>query len=162
MEMPCSAVFRIFWTFRRVAGVRCLLTKLCRVPFKSIPEQTNTHDIACLVSVVIKYYEGFLGNIILLCKEGPLLQQGPEYPPTKHIKALSVSWLSINSGSLESCWCKLTQTLYVCVCVCVLESAHGKSVFPAFIYRYLTWSILICLFCRDNHYIKNIKTVGDR
>ena len=121
MEMPCSALFRIFWTFRRVAGVRCLLTKLCKVPFRSIPEQTNTeYPWCCMFSEC--------GNQILwrffgkyntaLQKKVPFCSRDLSiHPPTKHIKALSVSWQSINSGSLESCWCKLTQTLYVCVCL---------------------------------------------
>lgn len=165
MEMPCSALFRIFWTFRRVAGVRCLLTKLCKVPFRSIPEQTNTeYPWCCMFSEC--------GNQILwrfFGKYNTALQRRSPFAAgtwvSTHLQSISKHCRSVDKVSIQDRW-NLADANWrkPCMCVCVSWSRlMARGVFPAFIYRYLTWSIFICLFCRDNHYnIKNIKTVGDR
>ena len=122
MEMPCSALFRIFWTFRRVAGVRCLLTKLCKVPFRSIPEQTNTeYPWCCMFSEC--------GNQILwrfFGKYNTALQRRSPFAAgtwvSTHLQSISKHCRSVDKVSIQDRW-NLADANWrkpcMCVCVCL-------------------------------------------
>ena len=141
MEMPCSALFRIFWSFKRVAGVRCLLTKLCKVPFRSIPEQTNTeYPWCCMFSEC--------GNQILwrfFGKYNTALQRRSTFAAGTWVSTYK-AYQSI-VGQLTKYPFRIVGILLmqidanpVCACVCVLDSAHVKRRLSSF---YLSISHMI-------------------